>query len=66
MDLNILANGRRPQYLYKWKQPQFSLENESQPQIFGKWKTTQIFSSGTGPENLGKCRTTSIFWQMEE
>jgi hypothetical protein len=32
-DLNILANGRQPQYFGKWKTTT----------IFGNWKTTAIF-----------------------
>ena len=48
--LNILANGRRPQYFDKWKttsnfgkmKPQ-SLVNLRQTKYYVKWNTTSIF-----------------------
>jgi hypothetical protein len=51
-DLNILANGRRPQYLgklktssviWKMKNDLIILENGRQPQYFGKMKMTSMF-----------------------
>ena len=51
-NLNILANGRRPQYFCKWnttsifwqmKDDLNLLANGRRPKYFGKWKTTSIF-----------------------
>jgi hypothetical protein len=72
-DINILANGRQPQYFGKWKPPQY----------FIKWKTTPIFwqmvdnlnmlRNGRQTQlkiedniNFGKKKMTSIFgkWKM--
>ena len=55
--LNILANGRRPQF--------FS-SNGRRPQYFGKWKKTLIFLQMEYDLNiLAKGEMTSIFLQME-
>ena len=66
-DLNILANGRRHQYLGKWKTTS----------IFSKWKKTtsvcfvnerlpQFLFNGRQPQLFYKWKTTSIVLQMKD
>ena len=71
-DLNILENGRQPQYVAKWKTTQIGdyltnfwqmeydlnlLSNGRSPQSFVKLKIILIFR---------ECKATSIFCLMEE
>jgi hypothetical protein len=48
--LNILGNGRRPEYFSQWKTTSF----------FGRWKTTTI------NWKLKNDQLEKIIWQMEE
>jgi hypothetical protein len=41
-DLNIFGNGRRPQYVEKWKTTPICRQIENNIN-FGKWKATSIF-----------------------
>jgi hypothetical protein len=42
-NLNILADGRRPQYFGKMKDDINFFENGRRPQYFGKWKTNSTY-----------------------
>ena len=51
-DLNILVNGRRPQFLAKWKTTSILGGNGRRPQFLGKWKTTPFFWQMEDDRNL--------------
>ena len=42
-DLNILQNGRRPQFCTKWKTTSILYKMEDDPKKITKWKMTSIF-----------------------
>ena len=56
-DFNILANGRRPQYLGWWKTTWICGHIKGNLNVFGTWKITSTFR---------KFKTTSMFWPMED
>ena len=69
-DLNFKNNGRRPQFLGKWKTTSILLKNGIQPQLktsetnlnfLGKWETTSIlWQNGKRPQFFAKWKTTII------
>ena len=64
-DLNILANGRPPQYFGKWKTTKIFWQREEgrQPQYVGKWKNDINFlklETLIGTSNFYLAKVTSI------
>jgi hypothetical protein len=64
-DLNFSGNGRRPQFLRKWKTSSIFQEIEDYLN-FRKWKRTSIFQETEDDLNFWKWKTTSIFQEMED
>jgi hypothetical protein len=59
-DLNFWGNGRRPQFIQKWKTTSTFGEMEDSLS-FVKWKTTSTFGEMEDSLSFEKWKTTSIF-----
>ena len=64
--LNILANGRRPQYFGKWNTTLIFCRMEDTLNSLANWKTISTFRKWKMTSMFWLMDLTSIFWQMED